>query len=218
VKEITLGTEVDGDLLFRSLVAAYMSGAPIIKIRCSEGISAEIREAVRRFTIKAIGQEILEEAEETVITKNLLNPIEMSLESVIRRMAILVRSMVEDSITVLLHESRELGEEVLARDDDLDRLYWLIVRQQNIIARNPAVAEKMSVDRPPHFTSPSSGELLKDPETMHAEWQRAQWLSYQRNWIRRRRVELRTPPSSRLESSEIRSALFLREISREPTG
>jgi hypothetical protein len=38
-----------------------------------------------------------------------------------------------------------LADEVIARDNDVDRLHWLIARQTNIILKNASLSRKMGV-------------------------------------------------------------------------
>jgi len=161
VKEIKINEEMNRDLLFRCLVATYMSGVYSIRVTAERKIDAEMREAVRTFTLKAIGQEILEEGENHIVMKNLLNPVEMPLDNIIKRMFILSKNMAEDAIRSLMSRDRRLAEDVISRDDEVDRLYWLLVRQHNIISENPAIAEKLKIDQMSSSHYSLAGRLIE---------------------------------------------------------
>lgn len=131
--------------LFRCLIGAYISGYTIIKIKSSRTIPPSVRTTVRKFTRLAIGQEVIEETTTSITIKDILNPAEMPFENTIRRMYIIVKSMHEDAINALKNRNRTLAEDVILRDNEVDRLHWLIARQQNIISKNAIFAKRMGI-------------------------------------------------------------------------
>jgi phosphate uptake regulator len=50
-----------------------------------------------------------------------------------------------DAMEALRGSDAGLAENVLARDDEVDRLYWFVAKQQSMISRDPAVARKMGM-------------------------------------------------------------------------
>jgi len=147
--EITKEFDTDSinkpDFLFRSLIGAYIAGFDNIKIKSRVRIPPFARMVVRKFTQMTIGQEVVEETDNTIMIKDLLDPVEMPFNSTIRRMYVIVKSMFEDAIKVLEERDETLAEDVASRDNDVDRLHWLIARQCNIILRNVNLAEKMDI-------------------------------------------------------------------------
>jgi phosphate uptake regulator len=99
----------------------------------------------RKFTQTTIGQEIIEETDNTIVMKDLLNPIEMPFNSTIKRMHIIVKGMHEDATKVLENRNITLAEDVLMRDNDVDRLHWLVARQHNTILQNVGLVEKINI-------------------------------------------------------------------------
>jgi phosphate uptake regulator len=131
--------------LIRYLVGAYISGYSYIKIKSSTQISPAVRAGVRRFTQMTIGQEVVEEGENYILLKNLLNPVEMPFKKTIHRMYVIVRSMHEEAITVLERRDERLAEDVISRDNDVDRLHWLVARQYNLALKDINVARVLGV-------------------------------------------------------------------------
>jgi phosphate uptake regulator len=129
--------------LLRRLIGAYISGYTSIKIKSSKRMPPPMRVIIRKFTQTTIGQEIVEETDTTITLKDLLNPTEMPFDKTIKRMHIIVKSMHEDAMHALEENDRKLAEDVVSRDNDVDRLHWLVARQHNIILRNVSLAEKM---------------------------------------------------------------------------
>lgn len=131
--------------LLRQLVGAYIAGYNSIKIMSQKRMPSKVRDSVRKFTQITIGQEVIEETDDSIILKDLLNPTEMPFNTTIKRMHIIVKSMHEDSIHALMKGNKNIQEEILLRDNDVDRLYWLVARQHNIILQNVNLAEKMGI-------------------------------------------------------------------------
>jgi len=57
----------------------------------------------------------------------------------------IARSMHRDAISMLRNRNKMLAEDISHRDNDVDKLYWLIARQQNMVAMNVNLARKMGV-------------------------------------------------------------------------
>jgi phosphate uptake regulator len=93
----------------------------------------------------AIGFEVVEETDMTIILKDLLNPAEMPFENTIKRMFVIVKNMQIDAMTALETGDTGIANDVIGRDNDVDRLHWLIARQTNMILKNASLSRKMGV-------------------------------------------------------------------------
>ena len=131
--------------LFRCLIGAYIAGYTIIKIKSRGVIPPFVRAVTRKFTQATIGQEVVEETNSSVTIKDLLNPVEMPFEKSIYRMYFIVKNMHKDAISILKNRDKTLAEDILSRDNDVDRLHWLIARQHNIVSRDVNLSRKMGV-------------------------------------------------------------------------
>ncbi|MFW9897904.1 MAG: phosphate uptake regulator PhoU [Candidatus Thorarchaeota archaeon] len=145
VKEFDIDDVKDYDFLFRILIGAYIMGYSKIIVKSSRKFEPILRECITNFTQIAIGPEIIEESNQNITIKDLLNPKEMPFNKTIRRMYILADSMHEDAITALITGDRDLAEEVIKRDNEIDRLHWLIGRQSNIAMKDIILCQKMGV-------------------------------------------------------------------------
>ncbi|MFX1366492.1 MAG: PhoU domain-containing protein [Promethearchaeota archaeon] len=144
-KEIIVDDYNDENFLFRVLIGAYIMGFSRIIIKSSKKFDPLLRDTITNFTQIAIGPEIVEESNNYIVIKDLLNPKEMPFEKTIKRMYILVQGMHEDSINALDNGKSELAEEVIKRDNDVDRLHWLIGRQSHIVLRDIILCQKMGI-------------------------------------------------------------------------
>ncbi|MGF3554743.1 MAG: PhoU domain-containing protein [Thermoplasmatota archaeon] len=144
-KEIVASPNTKQSCLLRSLIAAYISGFTLIKIISPTRMSPSILNVIRTFTLMAIGHEVIEETDTTIILKDLLNPAEMSFDRTIKRMHIIVKGVYEDLMKALQSKNLELINEITLRENEIDRLNWLIARQYNIILQNISLTEKMEI-------------------------------------------------------------------------
>jgi phosphate uptake regulator len=145
IKEFDVSRIPKSTYLLQLLIGAYIAGYTSIKITSPSRMSTAVRNVIRSFTQLAIGPEVIEETETTIILKDLHNPTEMPLDRTIKRMHIIVKGMHEDVMRALQTKDTVLAEDVLSRDDDIDRLHWLAARQFNILLQNASLAEKMQI-------------------------------------------------------------------------
>ena len=93
----------------------------------------------------AIGQEVVDETDTTIEIKDLLNPSEMPLNSTLSRMSVIVMKMHQDAMEALKENDRSLADNVILRDNDVDRLHWLIARQANLLLNDINLGRKMEI-------------------------------------------------------------------------
>ena len=135
----------DPTFLFRLLIGSYIAGYTSIGITSKSRIPASMRMVVRDFSQMTIGPEVVEETDTSILLKDLLNPAEMPFENTVRRMYVIVKNMYADAQNVLETGNATLARDVVLRDNDVDRLHWLVARQTNIILKNASLARKMGV-------------------------------------------------------------------------
>ena len=144
-KKIDIDDIEDSNFLFRLLIGAYIMGYSEVLIFSSKKIDSLMRNTIINFTQIVIGPEIVDETNNQIILRDLLNPKEMPFEKTMRRMYILSENMHKDAIKALKSNDKELAKEIIRRDNDIDRLHWLIGRQSNIVLKDIILAQKMGV-------------------------------------------------------------------------
>ncbi|HDN50295.1 MAG TPA: phosphate uptake regulator PhoU [Thermoplasmatales archaeon] len=131
--------------LFRMLVGAYIEGYNVIVVKSRKRMSPQLRETVRKFVRGMIGLEIIEEASNSITIKDLLNPAEMPFDKATKRISSIVSNMHKDALFALQNGDEALSKDIIARDDEVDRLHWLISRQYNAISKNILLAEPLGL-------------------------------------------------------------------------
>ena len=131
--EMNLKTEIDigdkvGEPLFRDIIGCYLAGYRTIEVT-SPRMSSIQKSDLHKIVTKLIGPEILEETINEVVIQDFLSSEELQFDQALKRMMNLVKAMVQDSISALQNNNKELALDVMQRDNDVDRLNLLIARQ-----------------------------------------------------------------------------------------
>lgn len=134
------------DHLVRKLIGAYLAGYNIVEVRSKERIDLDVKRAVRDFARLVIGPEVIDETANSVVLHDLSDPVELPQKKCVRRMHLIVDSMHRDAIAAYSEKDTELADDVIDRDQDVDRLYWMTFKQYNLIQKDRSLAEKVGVD------------------------------------------------------------------------
>lgn len=131
--------------LAREIIGKYLLGYDIISIEAKDRISLEERERVKKTSIRLVGLEIIEEDYSKIVLQCLLQPSALPPEKILRREQTISLSMHRDSVTALMDGDIQLARSVIHRDNEVDRLYYLLVRILRTIIQNPSLSEKLNV-------------------------------------------------------------------------
>jgi phosphate uptake regulator len=132
--------------LTRKLIGAYLAGYNIIEVRSKGRLDLDLKHGVKEMSRLVIGPEVIEETSNTIVLHDLSDPVELPQEKCVRRMHLIVDSMHKDAIVSLQDEEEALAQDVIDRDADVDRLYWMAVKQYNLILKDRKLSEKIGVD------------------------------------------------------------------------
>ena len=136
----------DRDFLYRQLVGAYIAGHDAIEIRSEKELSSMVASTASSFTQTAIGLEILEESENRILIKDLMDQGEIKPAKSVERMKVLVRNMLNDVLDALQERDVTALDQMADRDREVDRLDWLISRQVNIHQKDITISRRMGMD------------------------------------------------------------------------
>lgn len=136
----------DRDYLYRQLVGAYIAGHDVIELRSDGELSSMVASTASSFTQTAIGLEILEESENSIVIKDLMDQGEIKPAKSVERMKVLVRNMLNDVLDALEQKDPKIIDGMSDRDREVDRLDWLISRQVNIHQKDITISRRMGMD------------------------------------------------------------------------
>ena len=134
-----------GPYLRREIIGRYLLGFDIICIEAKERIDFDVRNAVKNTVGSLIGLEIVEESYSQIVLQCLLEPSGFPPEKILRRNYAIVAEMNRDAAGSFINGDLQLAQSVIARDDESNRLYFLLVRILRTIIQAPNLSEKLGI-------------------------------------------------------------------------
>lgn len=153
-------TGLGGDQLMRAVYTMYVSGFDVMVLE-ADRITSEQRRVIRRATQGLVGLEVIEETGDRVVVQDLLDSSELNIHNAVRRMRLIALSMLEDAIEALRTGDQDLAQDVVERDDDVDRLWFVVSRIFRSTLRSPQAAQEIGLSREVCFDYHSSARQLE---------------------------------------------------------
>ena len=127
------------------ITSRYLLGFDEIRIVSKEPITNVQRDELKLVIKRFIALEVTEEDDHQIVLRCLVDPVTLPISTAMRRMNLLASRMVDDSLRVYFEGSREGAEEVILRDEEVDRLFFLIVREIRSAIQYPRMSEMMKI-------------------------------------------------------------------------
>lgn len=134
-----------GPFLSREIIGKYLLGFDIIRIEPGNRVSFAVRDTVKSAVDHLIGLEIVEEDYSSIVLQCLLEPSGFPPEKILRRSYAIAAGMHRDVVNSFVDGDVPLAKSVVARDDEGNRLYFLLVRILRTIVQNPGLSGKLGV-------------------------------------------------------------------------
>ncbi len=170
--EISLEDEDNSMHFLRRLIGLYITGYDEIVVRSRARLPPEIRTAVRDFTRRVIGPQIVDESSSAITILDVADHSHLDMRKILKRMHLMARSMHGDAIESLVEGNAELARDVVARDDEVDRLYWFMAKQHSMMMRDAGIVKRIGVSVPEaafYLAASKSLERIADHATRIAQ-------------------------------------------------
>jgi phosphate uptake regulator len=128
-KKIMINDQIDVNEFQRILISVYISGFNTLVIGSKDYLNEELREVIKRFSRLVMGIEIFEESSNSITLQNVLDSSSFPLSKAVRRMSLNVEAMISDTITGIENSEVKLLENVIERDDEVDRYLYYLYRE-----------------------------------------------------------------------------------------
>ncbi|MHA1975027.1 MAG: PhoU domain-containing protein [Candidatus Hodarchaeales archaeon] len=138
-KVVDLNSIGDEIFLYRYLISTYIAGFTELNLKSNTNISLSYMHSIRKFISMVIGMVIIEETENFIKIKDILDPLEMPFPNIIRRQVTTAKNMAKETLESLKNceiNCEKLAEQIEHIDNEVDRLYWLCTRITNMILRD----------------------------------------------------------------------------------
>lgn len=134
--------------ILRVLLATYISGYSIISIVFDKNIpnlASLVTEIKSLARLKLAGIEVVEESANSITFKVLLSLHELPLINTIRRLHLIVSSMLSDTLNLLKTNDISIAQMIVQRDDEADRFHHLLVRELAVALLDVKVQHELGI-------------------------------------------------------------------------
>jgi len=145
-KEVRISQMMSGEALERMIIALYLVGYDTIKVRLDRKDHLPYRKSIRKMLDYLIGIEILEDTNDSMTLEIMVDYRRMTTMQILQRMYSINKSMLLDLGKALKKEDVGLAKDVMVREREVDRLYFLVVRQLKSAVEYPQIAQKLGIE------------------------------------------------------------------------
>ncbi|MDG6926074.1 MAG: phosphate uptake regulator PhoU [Nitrososphaerota archaeon] len=128
--------------VINDLTGAYLIGSNVIRVEGAQIIGKEDRERIKGMIHRLVGLEIMDEDSKSLTMQFLPEPSTLDPEKIVRRMGSLTRGMIKDTREALREGDSRVLSLIAERDDEVDRLYFLLVRAIRSATIDPELARR----------------------------------------------------------------------------
>jgi len=144
--ELRVATLGIGPFLGREIIGRYLLGYDTINIVAKNRIDTVARNIIKSTAISLAGLEIVEENSFKISLQSISQqPFGFLPGKILQRNCGLVTGMIKDVSTSFVNGDLELAKSVVVRDNESNRLYFLLVRILRTIIQNPRLSDKFGV-------------------------------------------------------------------------
>src|SRR2546426_1471308 len=134
------------NLLTRIITANYLTGHDTIQIVAKKELSQRHLEEVRAVSRRLTGLGIVEQSLKSVTLQSFVDPTKFPIYGLMRRLQIILSSMLETAVKAVVEARPNLADEVLHMEEEADRIYWMIIRQLLLAVLGRRGAEEGGID------------------------------------------------------------------------
>ena len=138
-------------LLPRVIAGLYITGQERFAVRSKRPLSEEQTKGLRELADRLIGMGIVEETPTLFSLQSFVDPTKYPVHHLLRRIYSITAGMLNGVVRALNEGEKVYAEQAVKMEDEADKIYWLVVRQLLLAAKNPAVAAKIGVASPLHL-------------------------------------------------------------------
>ncbi len=128
-----------------SITSTYLLGFDEIRVTSDKPITNTQRDDLRRVIKRFVGLEVTDEDDNQVVIQCLVDPFTLPVRKAMRRMNLVASRMLSDALDAYFAGLQDLADDVVQRDEEVDRLFFLIVRELRSAIQYPSMSEKMSI-------------------------------------------------------------------------
>ncbi len=153
-------------LVTRILTGCYITGHDTINVVSRRELKPEHLEEIRESVKRLSGIGIVEQTMKNVVIQCFIDPSKFPVYSLFKRVHSIISTMLEAVMKAFIQHRPGLLNEVFHMEDEIDQIYWLIIRQLLISLHNDEVRRDIGIKSIDHIvgnrTIAKNLELIAD--------------------------------------------------------
>ncbi|MFQ5832923.1 MAG: PhoU domain-containing protein [Candidatus Thorarchaeota archaeon] len=131
------------------ITSKYLLGFDEIRVISDRPITndqrLELKKIINRFVALEITDEISHEEGHEIVVRCLVDPSTLPVRKAMKRMNLIASRMLNDALRAYFEGTKDVADDVIERDEEVDRLFFLIVRELRSAIQYPRMSEMMSI-------------------------------------------------------------------------
>ena len=140
----TTTTELEVNLRW-AITSKYLLGFDEIRVVSKDLITHSQRDELQKIIKRFVALEVTDEDDYQIVIRCLVDPSTLPVRKAMRRMNLIATRMLNDALNAYFIGSAEMADDVIQRDEEVDRLFFLIVRELRSAIQYPRMSEKMNI-------------------------------------------------------------------------
>lgn len=137
----------DEGIIERVLTGNYILGHDTVQFISQKGrVQPKHMDEIRRVVNRINGVGIVEQSLKLVTVQSFIDPTKFPVRGLMQRIYVILTSMLDTVIRGAVEGDYNMIQEVNHMENEVDRLYWLIIRQLLLSQRNREIAKAVGID------------------------------------------------------------------------
>lgn len=128
-----------------AITSKYLLGFDEIRVNSKKPITNKQRDELKSIIKRFVALEVTEETETQIVIQCLVDPSTLPVIKAMRRMNLLASRMLGDASKAYFEGDADLAQDVIERDEEVDRLFFLIVRELRSTIQYSRMSEAMGI-------------------------------------------------------------------------
>ncbi|MDR0371971.1 MAG: phosphate uptake regulator PhoU [Nitrososphaerota archaeon] len=134
-----------GPYLNREIIGRYLLGYDLIRVETKNRIDSTIRNQIKSTANSLAGLMIVEETTTMMVLQCMMQQPFTSPKKLLQRNQASAALMIRDAANSFINRDTDMAKNVIERDDENNKFYFLLVRILRTIIQNPRQGEKFEI-------------------------------------------------------------------------
>jgi len=138
-------------LLSRIVTGIYIIGYDLVHISSKKALNKDHLAEIRSVSQRLSGIGIVEQSLNHITLQSFIDPGKFPVDLLLRRLCTIAAAMQSAISRALAQRSVDLANEVINMEDEVDKLYWLLIRQLVLAVRDRETRSETGIESPLHI-------------------------------------------------------------------